>query len=246
MFWSFFCFLVLVFLRIPCSAKPDLDRHFWLMPNSSVNLTLQASRSGELSLGAAHQQESNCWQLISAKNNLFYVVSASCKPVRGLSIQEGKVVLAVGRGLPWGLQQLDSETYILSNAHGQLGYRLGDRQLRIERSGQPWVFWFRHPRNSYPAPGNLIRWEAGESWVVLRESLAGRELPSQTSKVVRLFRRGTVLRADSVRGGSDEVFWNSIDQNGNTWLKVSDVRGIPQNCYVRANSQWLRTRGDSR
>lgn len=82
---------------------------------------------------------------------------------------------------------------------------------------------------------------AGSLWrVVAPSGLVGRRQPSSESPVVARFAAGTVLQADVGRGGSDEVWINARDSAGRPWMRVRTREGRDLDCYVRANSRYIR------
>lgn len=82
---------------------------------------------------------------------------------------------------------------------------------------------------------------AGSLWrVVAPSGLLGRRSPDASSPVVARFAAGTVLQADVGRGGSDEVWINARDAAGQPWMRVRTRAGRDLDCYVRANSRFVR------
>ena len=232
---------LLLGLSGPCWSVPVTDRYLWLLPYSSVNLSLTADANGKLRVNKTLQEEPRCWRLTPAANaNFYYLTCAGYGGNRGLSIKDGKVYLAADRGLAWKLDEVNEFQYRFSSEQGQLHYDEKSGQATLVKDPDSlWNIWSRQQLNKTPDPGNYVRSDQAEFWKVQVDGLRGRSLPDPESSVVRRFRRGQVLRVDYGRGGSDEVAWNSVDKHGNTWIKVSTREGKPLNCYIRANPRWL-------
>ena len=209
------------------AVAQDTTHALWIMPVASGVTSLQAEASGRVRETRAQQEDSRCWQLTAAPNGRFYVLCTAFGGRRGLELRQGKPVLSAGRGQPWEVKESSGGVYRLECPQG----RLGDHD---------WALWSRQRLGRRPEAGNFVRSDMGQYWRVLRQDLVGRSAPSGAAPVVRRFARDTVFLADWGRGGSDEVFWNPVDESGNTWLKVKDRQGKPLDCYVRANSAWLK------
>lgn len=208
------------------AAAQDISRATWIMPSASGTTALQAEASGRVRLARAEQKDSCCWRLLPAQGG-YYVICNAFGGKRGLTLRQGKPCLAEQRGELWEVKDSGGGVYRLHCSRG----RLGDHD---------WTLWARQRLDRRPQPGNYLRSDMGQYWRVQRNGLAGRSEPHPRAPLVKSFGRGTVFLADWGRGGSDEVFWNAVDLDGNTWLKVKDRQGKALNCYVRANSTWLK------
>ncbi len=208
------------------AVAQDTSHLLWIMPTASGVATLQAEASGAVRVARAQQLESGCWRLQPVQGG-YHVLCSAFGGKRGLSLRQGKPYLAQGPGERWQIRQSSAGVFHLQCAKGRLG-------------NHDWTLWSRQRLDRRPEPGNYLRSDLGQYWRVLRNDLAGRSEPRPSAPVVKKFRRDTVFLADWGRGGSDEVLWNEVDENGNTWLKVKDRKGNPCNCYVRANSTWLK------
>lgn len=208
------------------AVAQDTSHALWIMPGAAGTTSLHAEASGQVRIRRAQQGDSYCWRLLPAHGR-YYVLSTAFGGKRGLSLRQGKPYLAEGRGERWEVKESSAGIFRL---HCQKG-RLGDHD---------WTLWSRQRLDRRPEPGNFVRSDMGQYWRVLRKDLAGRAEPNPRAPVVQKFAKYTVFLADWGRGGSDEVLWNPVDENGNTWLKVKDRKGKAWNCYVRANSAWLK------
>ena len=207
------------------AAAQDTSHVLWIMPSDTALETLQAEASGRVSLTPARQQASRNWRLEKAPNGRFYLLCAAYGGRRGMELRQGKPHLAAGRGQAWQIKRQFSGEYQLQCPQGPLG-------------DHDWVLWSRQRLDRQPDAGNYLRSDLGQFWRVLPRSLVGRARPG--GPVVRSFPRGTVLRVDYGRGGSDSILWNQTDESGNTWFKVKDKKGKALDCYVRASSDYLR------
>lgn len=209
------------------AVAQDTAHALWIMPTGSGVTSLQAENSGRIRETRAQQEDSRCWHLAAAPNRRFYILCNDFGGRRGLELRQGKPVLAVGPGQPWKITASSAGVYRLECPQG----RLGDHD---------WILWSRQRLGRRPEAGNYLRSDLGQYWRVQKNNLAGRSEPNEGARVAKRFNRGTVLLADWGRGGSDEVLWNLVDENGNTWLKVKDRQGRALDCYVRAHPTWLK------
>ena len=217
--------LVLALLLTLGAGAQDTKHYLWIMPTGSGKTSLEADSSGWVRETPARQQENRCWRLVPASNHKFHIVCAAFGERRGLALKQGKPYLAADRGAAWELRELEASRFTLKCAQGALG--------------EDWTLWSRQALGRRPEAGNFVRSDR-DLWKVVVNGLRGRAAPRSSAPVVTTFRKDTVLRPDHGRGGSDEVFWNEVDEDGNTWIRVSNRDGKPLNCYVRANSRWLR------
>lgn len=92
------------------------------------------------------------------------------------------------------------------------------------------------PPNSRLIPGSL--------WRVVAASLNCRSAAGISYPIVSKFSKGDILQAEVGRGGSDEVLLNSKDSKGKPWMRVRGKEGdntsTSKNCYVRANSSYIK------
>ena len=218
--------LGLALLLTLAAGAQDTRHYVWIMSSASGRTSLEGDSSGWVRDTPARQQETRCWRLIPTANHKFQVVCAAFGERRGMALKAGKPFLAADRGAAWELREVEGARFTLRCAQGALGD--GD-----------WTFWSRQAIGRQPEPGNFVRSDQ-DSWKVMVSGLQGRSEPRASAPVVTTFRKGTLLKVDLGRGGSDEVLWNPVDEDGNTWIKVSNREGKPLNCYVRANSRWLR------
>ena len=214
--------LMLVVLLSLAGWSQDRKHYFWILPSASGKTSLEANSSGVVRATPARQQASRCWRLIPVATHKFYVVCAAFGERRGLALKAGKPYLAADRGAQWELHEVEGARFTLKCAAGALAD--GD-----------WTLWSRQTIGRQPDSGNFVRCDPA-SWKVLVNGLRGRAEPRASAPVVRSFPKGTVLTVDYGRGGSDEVLWCPVDEDGNTWIKVSK----PFSCYVRANSRWIQ------
>lgn len=218
--------LYLPFFLGPGAAQ-DLRHALWLMPYASGTDTLQADSSGKVKLAPGLQADRGCWHLVSAGGGQFYILSNAFGGKRGLELRGNQPHLAEGRGAKWTLTPQSEGIFRVECPEGPL-------------ENHDWTLWSRQRLGRQPQSGNFVRSDLGHYWEVRGTELAGRAEPNPQAKILRTFSRGTVLTVDYGRGGSDEVLWNAVDEDGNTWIRVKDRQGKPLNCYVRANSAWLR------
>jgi hypothetical protein len=91
------------------------------------------------------------------------------------------------------------------------------------------------PKGSRLSPGSL--------WQVRAAKLNCRRQANLKAPIVRQFKRGATLQADTGRGGSDEVLVNPLAPDRRPWMKVRNATGQDYNCYVRANQQYIQPLG---
>lgn len=97
------------------------------------------------------------------------------------------------------------------------------------------------------------RIQPGPLWEVVEDRVGCHKSNDGTSKVLKTYTKGQVFSVNHGRGGSDEVFYNSRDAEGRTWMAVLDFSlGDGANtCYVEASKnaiqpfdgQWKRNDG---
>ncbi|TYQ25785.1 hypothetical protein [Pseudanabaena sp. UWO310] len=87
-------------------------------------------------------------------------------------------------------------------------------------------------RNSQNGSGSLWR-------VVVADGLNCRRAASLQSPVLRTYLRDALLEVEVYRGGSDEVLFNAVDENGKPWMPVRG-KDFSDVCYVRANSRYIQ------
>jgi hypothetical protein len=232
---------LLLALTAPCWSVPVTDHYLWLMPYSSVDLSLTSAPIGSVVVNQTRQEEPRCWRLIPAQSaSSYYIVCAGYGGKRGLAIKDGKVYLAADRGLVWKIEEVTDSQFRVSCDQGQLSYDSKTKLATLTKGTEfQWNIWPRQQVGHSPEPGNYVRSDQSKFWKINVEGLRGRSKPDPESSVVRRFRRGQQLQIDYGRGGSDEVFWNAVDRDGNTWIKVSSREGQPLNCYIRANPRWV-------
>lgn len=79
----------------------------------------------------------------------------------------------------------------------------------------------------------------GSLWRVTSDGLDCRREPRADSPLIATLTKGSQLQADVGRGGSDEVWQNAVDSEGDYWMRVRDAEGRPLDGYVRANIRFL-------
>lgn len=122
-------------------------------------------------------------------------------------------------------------------ALGSVGAARGDDGFYARPALKPNGDW---ATNAGPVVGTVPHGhlQAGALWRVTAPLWCRRE-PAPGARILRAFGRGTILQADVGRGGSDEVLYNAVDRNGDTWMRVRTRDGRDLDCSVRANRRWL-------
>ena len=93
-------------------------------------------------------------------------------------------------------------------------------------------------RNESPVQATSDGRAAGPIWRVTVNALNCRSEASLNSPVRRVYRYGERLEVEVYRGGSDEVYINSIDANNQPWMPVRG-NSYQDRCFVRANSRFI-------
>lgn len=253
---------VLVALRAASADAPETRYYVRLQTGER---SLQVRSDGTLRMARAAPVESQSWRLIPAGGGIYRISNALNG--RCLALRKGLVVV-VKRGTDsaqlWKVVSNGDNYFISNQALGDnlvltVGAGAQSPVMAVNGGADPsqtqmWTLFrtrltsARAPmagnylRNDGPVPGTVTdgRYGVGTLWRVVAPSIAGRAQPDPSSKVVRTFRRGTILQADIGRGGSDEVLWNATDNQGNTWMKVRTAKGVDLNCYVRANVRYIQ------
>jgi len=79
----------------------------------------------------------------------------------------------------------------------------------------------------------------GALWRVVSPQLNCRAQPNRHAALITTFRKGRLLQANLGRGGSDEVFFNSLDRAKHPWMWVRSPDGHNLGCFVRAHRSFI-------
>lgn len=223
----------------------DTSKLYWVYDLYHKNLV--TGPKGVVSLRDPGESEGYYWRFLPAGKDRFRLSSPQLGDGYFLTRQAGKLQMVAGPGPDqlWCVAILgdhftigvpETSRYLASSEKvpGPSLTPLSDGQLTADHM---WTMWPRRPvGSSAPPPGN--HWKNEGRWRVTANKLNGRSEPSRHSPIVRVFQRGQVLAPDYGRGGSDEVFWNYIDEEGNAWMKV-----LGHKCYVRASRKTIESVG---